>query len=177
MCLHLLHAFRTVSTHFNIFCFVLTFTSYDCFTLERFVELFMSLFWKYFLHPYSHNLKSESLSFFFPKWNPVRKQIKEEMLWLNIKWTSVLGFSLISSLPLTLSSRSFMPVETLWESPAFKIKYLLCALAFTVSAYLPSSTHHFTFPRVSEGVPSEKQSQKDMCTNEEVYYKDWLMWF
>lgn len=63
-CLHLLHAFRTVSTHFNIFCFVLTFTSYDCFTLERFVELFMSLFWKYFLHPYSHNLKSESLSFF-----------------------------------------------------------------------------------------------------------------
>lgn len=114
---------------------------------------------------------------FFPKWNPVRKQIKEETLWLNIKWTSVLGFSLISSLPLTLSSRSFMPVETLWESPAFKIKYLLCALAFTVSAYLPSSTHRFTFPRVSEGVSSEKQSQKDMCTNEEVYYKGWLMWF
>lgn len=35
MCLHLLHAFRTISIHFNIFCFVLIFTSYDCFTLEN----------------------------------------------------------------------------------------------------------------------------------------------
>lgn len=70
-----------------------------------------------------------------------------------------LAFLLFHPSPSSLSSQSFMQVETHFENhlPLRQSIYFV-HWTFTIF-YLPSSTHFFTFPCVSEGVPSEKQPE------------------
>lgn len=140
-------------------------------------ELLVPSFWKCFLHPCFPTWRVNP----FFKRNPARKQVKAEMLWLNIKWNNA-GIGNADWLAFHLSLLSFKPliqVGTIfkdhlplgWSTHSMHWPFtVLPPCKGNSSLTLPS------FPCVLVRVPSETQAQKHMCIQEEIYYKNWLMW-
>ena len=81
---------------------------------------------------------------------------------MNTKSTSVLGVSLVSSLPLIpVLLVIYADGNTLWESFAFKIKYLLCAL--DLYYLLPALIHSLLYISMCIWRSSFRETARRIC--------------